>query len=85
MPRFDFPPSHPFHAVLRRDADLFPARIEELVRRIAAIDEEQLVPFMGSAFDWEAGRQLERGEEELRQRLVLLWKGGGRAGADDGV
>jgi len=74
MPIFEIGRDNPLGDLLHGGKHPFPPRIEELVRLIAAIDEEQLLPFLGSAYDWEALRQIERGEKELHERLVMLWK-----------
>jgi hypothetical protein len=52
--------------------------MEDLIRRIRAIDESAVSQFDNDAFDWERGMSLDAGRKKLRDVLAALSKTRGK-------
>jgi hypothetical protein len=63
------PGDHPITDLLRHGAHPFPADVEEMVRRLHAIDPRLVDALDPDPFAWEKGERLEEGRARLRALL----------------
>lgn len=64
------PGDNPITDMLIHGKHPFPSDIEEMIRRIHAINPGILHDLEWKPFDWEQGKNLEEGREELKRLLI---------------